>query len=90
MRKLACFCIVVALLLGSLAFKRAEKVEKGEHSTWAGYGGGPENIHYSTLKQINRGIFSRDAYVKSWSCHTGESMSKVFKTQTGVAMIGAA
>jgi len=46
-------------------------------------------LHQDDMKQINRGIFSRDAYVKSWSCHTGESMSKVFKTQTGVAMIGA-
>lgn len=46
-------------------------------------------LHQDDMKQINRGIFSRDAYVKSWSCHTGESMSKVFKTQTGVTMIGA-
>jgi hypothetical protein len=46
-------------------------------------------LHQDDMKQINRGIFSRDAYVKSWSCHTGESMSKVFKTQTGVVMIGA-
>jgi quinoprotein glucose dehydrogenase len=73
MRKLACFCIVVALLLGSLAFKRAEKVEKSEHSTWAGYGGGPENIHYSTLKQINR---KNVAHLEvAWTYDTGDAFT---------------
>lgn len=46
-------------------------------------------LHQDDLKQVNRGIFARHAYVKSWSCHTGESMSRIFKAQTGVAMIGA-
>lgn len=46
-------------------------------------------LHQDDLVKINRGIFARNAYVKSWSCHTGESMSKIFKTQTGVTMIGA-
>ena len=46
-------------------------------------------LHQDDLKQVNRGIFSRDAYVKSWSCHTGESMSQIFKKNTGVVMIGA-
>ncbi len=47
-------------------------------------------LHQDDLKQINRGIFTRDAFVKAWGCYTGESMSKIFKTQTGVTMIGAA
>ncbi len=47
-------------------------------------------LHQDDLKQINRGIFARDAFVKAWGCYTGESMSKIFKTQTGVTMIGAA
>ncbi len=46
-------------------------------------------LHQDDLKQINRGDFSRDAFVKAWGCYTGESMSKLFKDQTGVAMIGA-
>lgn len=46
-------------------------------------------LHEDDLKQIRRGIFSKDAFVKSWSCHTGEGMSKKFKSATGTAMIGA-
>ena len=46
-------------------------------------------LHQDDLKQIRRGIFSRDAYVKSWGCHTGESMSKKWREATGVTMIGA-
>src|SRR5215470_660927 len=46
-------------------------------------------LHEDDLKKIRRGIFTRDAFVKSWSCHTGESMNKKFKSATGVAMIGA-
>ena len=46
-------------------------------------------LHQDDMAKINRGIFSRDAYVKSWSCHTGESMSQVFRKDTGVAMEGA-
>ena len=46
-------------------------------------------LHENELTQIHRGIFSRDAYAKSWSCHTGESMSQKFHSATGVAMIGA-
>jgi len=46
-------------------------------------------LHQDELKQIKRGIFSRDAYVKSWGCYTGESMSKKWKDATGVTMIGA-
>ena len=32
---------------------------------------------------------SKRAVVKSWGCHTGESMSKKWKRATGVPMIGA-
>ena len=41
-------------------------------------------LHQDDLKKINRGIFARDAYVKSWGCHTGESMSKKWHEATGV------
>ena len=46
-------------------------------------------IHESDLKKIHRGLFTRDAFVKSWGCHTGESMSKYWRRATGKRMIGA-
>lgn len=46
-------------------------------------------LHEDELKRINRGIFTRDAFIKSWGCHTGESMSKKWKAATGKRMIGA-
>jgi hypothetical protein len=46
-------------------------------------------LHETELKKIRRGIFSRDAFVKSWGCHTGESMSKYWRQATGTRMIGA-
>lgn len=46
-------------------------------------------LHENDLSQIHRGLFTRDAFVKSWGCHTGESMSKKFRTATGKKMIGA-
>lgn len=46
-------------------------------------------LHEDELKSIHRGLFTKDAFVKSWGCHTGESMSKKFKAATGKKMIGA-
>ena len=46
-------------------------------------------LHEDDMKVIKRGIFAKDAFVKSWSCHTGEEMSHKFKSITGVTMIGA-
>ena len=46
-------------------------------------------LHENELKQVRRGIFAPKAFVKSWGCHTGESMSKKWKRATGVPMIGA-
>lgn len=45
-------------------------------------------LHESELGRIRRGIFSKDAFIKSWSCHTGESMSQKWKAATGKRMIG--
>ncbi len=41
-------------------------------------------LHENELGRISRGIFARNALVKSWVCHTGESMSKKWKRATGV------
>ena len=46
-------------------------------------------LHETELGRIDRGIFAPKAKVKSWGCHTGESMSKKWKRATGVPMIGA-
>jgi hypothetical protein len=46
-------------------------------------------LHENDLTRIRRDIFTRDAFIKSWSCHTGESMSKKWKRATGKRMIGA-
>lgn len=46
-------------------------------------------MHESELKRIDRRAFARDAYVKSWGCHTGESMSKLWREATGTKMWGA-
>ena len=46
-------------------------------------------LHEKELCKIQRGLFTRDAFVKSWSCHTGESMSRYWRAATGKRMIGA-
>jgi hypothetical protein len=46
-------------------------------------------LHEDDLRKIKRGIFTKDAFIKSWGCHTGESMSKYWKRATGRPMIGA-
>lgn len=46
-------------------------------------------LHENQLTQLKRNVFARNAFVKSWGCHTGESMSKKFYSATGTRMIGA-
>ena len=46
-------------------------------------------IHEDELKQLVPGIFARGAFIKSWGCHSGESMSQKFRKATGVRMWGA-
>lgn len=46
-------------------------------------------LHEDELGRIKRGLFTRDAFIKSWGCHTGESMSKKWRAATGRRMIGA-
>lgn len=45
-------------------------------------------LHEDELKQINGRAFARGAFVKSWGCHTGESMAKKWSAATGVRMVG--
>ena len=46
-------------------------------------------LHEEELGQLKPGIFARNAHVKSWGCHTGESMSRKFRHTSGVKMWGA-
>lgn len=46
-------------------------------------------LHQKDLTKIERKVFDRRAYCKSWGCHSGESFSQAFKRATGVKMIGA-
>jgi len=46
-------------------------------------------LHEKEFSKLHRGLFTKDAFVKSWGCHTGESMSKYFRQATGKRMIGA-
>lgn len=46
-------------------------------------------LHEDELKKLSRRAFAKNAFCKSWGCHTGESFSKKFKAATGVRMWGA-
>ncbi len=46
-------------------------------------------LHETELGQINRADFAPRAFIKSWGCHTGESMSALWRKATGQRMIGA-
>ncbi len=46
-------------------------------------------LHERDLPRIKSSVFTRTAYCKSWGCHTGESMSKVWKSTLGIALEGA-
>ena len=45
-------------------------------------------LHENELTKIRRGIFTRNAVIKSWGCHTGESMSKKWLAAHGIPMWG--
>ena len=45
-------------------------------------------LHEDELKKINGADFARGAFIKSWGCHTGESMSKKWHAATGTQMWG--
>ena len=46
-------------------------------------------LHEKDLSQISRNDFASHAFIKSWGCHTGESMSANWRKATGQHMIGA-
>lgn len=46
-------------------------------------------LHERDLPRIKSSVFNRNAFCKSWGCHTGESMSAVWKKALGVPLEGA-
>ena len=46
-------------------------------------------LHETELTKIKRGIFAKDAFIKSWGCHTGEEMTSYWRKATGTRMWGA-
>lgn len=46
-------------------------------------------VHERDLGRIRGSVFARNAYCKSWGCHTAESMSKVWRRRVGVPLEGA-
>ena len=46
-------------------------------------------IHERDLKRIRRSVFRNGAICQSYGCHTGESMSKIWRRKIGNRLIGA-
>jgi len=46
-------------------------------------------VHESDLSRLHGSVFTKNAYCKSWGCHTAESMSDKWKAATGMALEGA-
>ncbi len=46
-------------------------------------------LHQNQLVAINRNVFTRDAQIRSWGCHTGEMMSQKWRKAVGNKMWGA-
>jgi quinoprotein glucose dehydrogenase len=57
-------------LLTSLAASQKTTTSGNSYREWRAYGGGPENIHYSTLDQINRSNVHK--LEVAWSFDTGD------------------
>lgn len=45
-------------------------------------------LHERDLSKIKRSAFAKDAFCRSFGCHTGESMSRAWKKATGIRMWG--
>lgn len=46
-------------------------------------------LHERDLPKLKSSVFAHNAYCKSWGCHTGESMSAVWKSALGIPLEGA-
>ncbi|HVB29039.1 MAG TPA: pyrroloquinoline quinone-dependent dehydrogenase, partial [Terriglobia bacterium] len=64
--------LLVTLFLPQCKRKQTESVER--YTTWQVNGGGPGNIHYSALKQIDRANVSQ--LQVAWKFDTGDAFPK--------------
>ncbi len=63
--------VAITLLLNTSAKpQQKESTAPPKQADWPAYGGGPEDIRYSPLKQINRGNVG--SLQVAWSYDTGE------------------
>lgn len=46
-------------------------------------------LHERDLGRIKSSVFARNAYCKSWGCHTGESMTQAWRRALGIPLEGA-
>jgi len=46
-------------------------------------------LHIRHLKKIKKGLFTKNAFTKSWGCHSGEAYSEAWHRATGARMWGA-
>ena len=46
-------------------------------------------LYENDLVRLKRNLFAKNAYVKTWGCHCGESFCPKFFLATGIHMIGA-
>lgn len=46
-------------------------------------------VHERDLPKIKSSVFAKNSYCKSWGCHTGESMTKIWKSAIGIPLEGA-
>jgi len=46
-------------------------------------------LHERDIPRLKSSIFAKSAYCKSWGCHTGSSMSAVWKRHLGLPLEGA-
>src|SRR6266852_6057498 len=68
MKSFPCFLVVCALLCSAAA--RSQNKDAGVRPDWPVWGGGPGNMHYSRLAQINRSNVKQLA--TAWTFDTGE------------------
>src|SRR4029077_6078464 len=68
MKTFPCFLVVCALLCSTAA--RSQNKDASVSRDWPAWGGGPENMHYSPLAQINRSNVKKLA--TAWTVDTAE------------------
>src|SRR5689334_4967072 len=66
--KVAGFAVLVLTISSAVA---QERIAPSGYTEWKAYHGGPENIHYSNLNQINRDNVHKLAV--AWTFETGDA-----------------